>query len=301
MKQRLISFAIVLAAASVAPSVAFAQVASQVPVAPGTPPPASGSGGPNGAPQAPVDPITGLPAARAAGQAAAQHMTNVRDALTDYVQVQRLLFDNSPEYREAVAEHRKAYVAWVAARDEAMATLAADADYAEARKLRDSYGRQLETERARPIPDQARIGALSELRLSIGRQLSGREAELLNSDETVVSAKKSLVEAYAKVGEVRRVFEIKLRTSPELAAGRQMIRLAEEQQAYATTNAVETARVAEVLMHYAYYTQWLSTFRPYVITTPYYPYYGGFGGAAPVTQVGPGGGGGIGFGIVPGQ
>lgn len=271
------------------PLAAFAQVA-------GTPTSPLPGQKPAPEPVVPTDPIAEVAPARAAGQAASVRLANARENLVDYVRAQRLLFDNSPEYREAVAEHRVAFEAWQAARAAALAGLDTDAEYVEAKKIRESLGRQLEVEHARPSPDPIKIGALAEYRLSLGNRISAREAEVLGAGADVSAARKALLDAYAKVEDARRAFEIRLRTGPEFAAVRQSVRTAAEEHAYAITYASETARTADVLMRYAYYAQWISTLRPYVVGTPYIPNYTAYSAQPVYPQSG-----GIGYGLVPGQ
>lgn len=291
--------------------------------------PATGPGGTNGVPGGvgaaptvqvtplptpalPTDSISNTPGAIAVAQASRTRLQNVRDDLSDYVRLQRFVFDNSPEVRKAVEDHRAAYETWLGARKAALASLEHDAQYVEARRIREATGFQLEAERAKPTPDAQRLASLSGYRLSLARQMTLRESAVLANDKNFLEARSALVEAGQRIDAARREFEVKLRTSPELATARRDYRSAAEQQAYAMAYAEANKQLAQRILQYAYFTQLIARLRPYVITSPYYGggYYGGgyYGGGyygynqglvAPVAT--PANNGGIGYGLLPGQ
>lgn len=248
------------------------------------------------------DPFGAVAPSRAAAAASRERAENARELLAEHVRNQRLLFENSPEYRTALADHRLAYAEWVSARDAVIAGLADDVELAEARKIHTDLGRQIRAEHASPRPDPVKIGALTEYRLNVGRQITTREAQALAADAGVAEARRRLADAGARLDIARRDQAVRMQTAPEIAAARAGVRQADEARAYTSRLATETARTADVLLRYAYYVQNLANNRPYVVYSPYVPYYptgvAAFPGAGPVDGAGASG---IGYGLMPGR
>lgn len=250
------------------------------------------------------DPISQVAPARAAASAARFRYDHSRIAIDDFLRKERMLFEVSPEYVSAAKAQAEAYKAFDDARSECLASLELDLEYVEGRKIREALGRQIEMERARRYPDEGRLEGLIAHRHAISRQVSAREAEALGRDAGVVEARKNLTDATARFDALKRDFDLRLRTSDALASVRQAHRDAQVSFVASAAFAGATTEAANVMLKYAYYVQWLSTQRPYVINTPItyspYPYATGLaptGGVAvpavPST--------GIGYGLMPGQ
>lgn len=242
---------------------------------------------------APTDPLSVLPPAAAAAAQARVRLENARDELADFVRDRRYVFENSPEYRAALADQRTAYQRYTAARDAVLTELRADPAYSQALALRADLARQIEAEHAQPQPNRQRIASLSGYRMIISSKVSSREAEALAADEEVTASKKALLAATTRSEELRRAFDLSLRTGEQLASARQSVRAAHEQKAAALAFDQQARVVAEASLRYAYYIQNLSTYRP--TYTPTYGYPVAYTPAYPVAT------GGIGYGLLPGQ
>lgn len=259
-------------------------------------------------PAAPVDPFGAVAPARAAAAGARVRLSNARDEVSEHVRIQRMLFENSAAYRQALARQQQAWEAFDAARNRLLASLDTDPEVRQTRLLLADAARQVEAHQKRltdPNPPaavtadlRAQLAALADYRLSLGRQLSALESAALRDDPATRDARLALTESTTQLEELRRDFELRLRTSPELASGRRAVREAREQHAAAAEYAVGTIRTADLLLDYAYYVQWLAARRPVVYSSPWLTWgYPVVGTTTTVTA----GSTGIGFGMMPYQ
>lgn len=256
------------------------------------------------------NPIYQLPAARAASAGAAVHLQNAKDDLEDFVRVQRTVFENSAEYSKALADQDAAYKKFAAARQKVIDGLMMSPEYEATVKLRDDTARQIEIEKARPHPDKQRLDEWVAYRAALSRKVGDLETPAMAQDGALAEARTNLVNAGMKVQSMRRDFDLRLRTSQELAGAKHTVKDSREQFAVANVYATETARMADILLNYAYYTTYRATRKPDVIASPLVPYgydygYGGFGarGTGLTNGVTPVQGtvGGAGFGYMPYQ
>jgi hypothetical protein len=248
------------------------------------------------------DPFTRVAPAVAAAEAARAHLRTTESELADLVRNQRYVFENSRPYLDAVAEQQAAYAKYTAARKEAIAALDLDPEYVEGKKIRDDLAFKISQEHASRHPDRVQIDALTQYRLRINEKLSAREAEQITSTPAVGEARQELAAATSRLDELKRDFDIKLRTSAELAVARKNWRTAVENADASLAFADATVQTANVLIDYAYFSQWISTYRPVVINGGYaYPGYGGwtpYTAVSPTNNTGTAGGG---YGMMPGQ
>lgn len=264
----------------------------------------------------PLDPFSAVAPARAAAEAARVRLSNARDELGDYVRTQRLLFENSVAYREAVAAQQQAWSAYDEARRRVLDALSAEPTVLELRRLLTETAGQLDARQVRlaeshlsPAVAEAirtEVRTLADTRLWLSRQLTALESAALRDDRATSEARERLAEATRAVSELRRRFEVELRTGEALAAGRQAVREARVQQAAAAEYAVAAARSADLLLDYAYYVQWSSQRRSVVVASPWvgyaYPLAGTVASAGSITPAGSTpafGGVGVGYGMMP--
>ncbi len=229
-----------------------------------------------------IDPFTLVAPARAAAAGSRVRLENTRDELNDFVRIQRMLFENSAGYLQSLVERQRAYATFDAARTATLTALDSDPEARQTRLLVADSSRLIELHRARIASrppntsvspeDATRLDALLAHRLSLSQRLGGLETQALTGDKSVRESRTALVTANARVDAMRRDFELRLRTGPELASARRTVREAREDTAAATVYANQTARTADLLLDYAYYVQWISLRRPYVINSPFISY-----------------------------
>jgi hypothetical protein len=307
MKSRLTI--VVLSALAVVPPVASAQNGGAA---------ASGANG-NSAPaygqlvmtMPPGDPFSAVAPANAAAAGARVRLENARDQISDLVRIERMLFENSAAYTQALGARDAAYATFDTARQSVLAALDSDPEARQTRLLVEDAAKQIEVQRARigariaqggsaaSPAETAHLEALIDYRLSLAQSLRKMETDALASDKAYQEARSALLSATARVDDLKRNFELRLRSGEQLASARTEMRNAREASAAASAYADQTARTADILLDYAYYVQWTLRRRPYVVSSTVltygYPTYYSGGVVAPVESTG------IGYGYVPYQ
>lgn len=254
--------------------------------------------GPTSSATTPSDPIAQVAPAKASAAAAKVKYDQSRVEVGDYLRRERLLFESSAEYQDAVKAQAAAYKAFDTARNESLRSLELEPEYAEARKLRDRLNSQIELERQRPSMSPESIEGLISYRQRLTQQMSAREAEVLANDTRVTDTKQALTAATEKLDGLKREFDVRVRTGEGLAAARQAFRDAQVQYVSSAAYSQASVEAANVVLKYAYYVQSLSTYRPYVINSPIYnnyPYSSGYTPYSTTPSTG------IGYGLMPGQ
>lgn len=227
--------------------------------------------------------LRALPGARAAAVAARTQYRNAQSALNTSVEALRRQFKRSAELKEAVVEEQAAWDALNSVRAEAMADLRDDSTYQAAVALRQRLADQIEYSRRDKDQSLEHLLALATMKLSYSATASAMEAAAISADPRVRQARERLVQASARVSELRDQFDEAVRTSPEVIAARQAVADARVAALAADAAYQDASRVARVAMDYAYYLY--DHPYPYVINSPYYPYYGG-GGYAYTYRIG---------------
>lgn len=294
--------------AAVAAATAHGQAGAPTPPAGGT---ASGPASANVAPAGmPSDPFSAVAPARAAAEAARVRLSNARSEVADYVRTQRMLFENSMAYREAVDAQQRAWAEFDTARTKVLAALDVDPEVAALRQLLAETAGQLHARQKRLADSglpaavaeslRSELAALADLRFALSRQLSQLESAALRDDPATSEARERLARATREVQRLRQAFELELRTGEALAAGRRAVREAREQQAAAAEYAAAAARTADLLLDYAYYVQWSNQRRSVVVASPWVAYaypLAAYSSVSPATAS-PGSSG-IGYGMMP--
>lgn len=249
------------------------------------------------------DVFTRVAGAEATAAAARVHLRTTEDELSGLVRTQRYVFENSKPYREALADQQKAYARYDAARKDALAALEMDPEYTESRKIREDLAFKLSEAHAARKPDPAEIAGLSQYKQRVVQKMSAREAEQLSGSSAVADARRDLAAATARLDDLKRDFDVTLRTSNELASARKNWRNAIENMVASEVYADSAIRTANVLIDYSYFSQWISTYRPVVYNGGYcYPgYFGGYTPYNTTTPAAPAQSTGGGFGMLPGQ
>jgi hypothetical protein len=248
---------------------------------------------------APLDPISAFPAAQAARAGTAVRFWQAQSNLATFLRNQRIVFLTSTPYLEALAARDQATLELVSARQDVLARLQQDPAYIEAARLRDQLGNELAAARNAPVPDGTRIAALIEMRLQLASRITARQSDALSLDSRYATARQAHAAANSRLESLKIAFDVSLRTGAALAEQRQALHNAAHDRAAATAFAEGTARAANALLRYAYYTQELSLRRPQIVLAPYATNpYGGYSYPPAYPPTYPQG---AGYGLMPGR
>ena len=178
-------------------------------------------------------------AADAAAAARAQ-VARAESALEARWTALRLAFAGSGDYLKAQAALRDAHAALESARQPLLAALDANPHYRAARQRKSEIQEQLQT--ARTGGDAGSVAALATAAMEQGTAMTAMEAERVNADQAVRTARARLVEAQSRVDTLGRRFETTVSTDPQRQAARRAVDDARAKRA--TADAVYASRNA---------------------------------------------------------
>jgi hypothetical protein len=182
-------------------------------------------------------------------------------------------FEFSADLLAAMRNQKAAYELYTAARDRVMTQVVATQDYQTSKKLYDQVNSKLEELKDNPIANQAEIVATARLKLAYAKALGTMESNALQADAATQDAKTRLVDASAKVSDLRAAFARSLRRDPKVLAARQDFQDARVDRAAAAALYDGALEARDIAMDYAYD---LHRYDPYTYryTGNYYdPYY----------------------------
>jgi hypothetical protein len=125
-------------------------------------------------------------------------------------------FENSREYQDAMADEEKAFADYSAAREKAMASLNDNSRYHEILRLRDEMGAQLDAFRADKHADKIQMAALASLKMQYASDAHAIEAQAIDSNADVKSARDRMVAAGRKAIAMRASFNDSLHDDAQL-------------------------------------------------------------------------------------
>jgi hypothetical protein len=232
----------------------------------------------------PATELRALPAARAQASAAAAQVRRAESDLNNAVADVRRSF--SVQLRLAEADEREAYIALVAAREKAVASLKKDDDYKALLSLRQRLAQQIED---RSATAQGTLLALATVKLSYAITLTAMEVAAISADGRVKDARDRLLVAGREAANLNEQMVAAVHNSQAVLAARKI--LEDSRIAAVASDAFyqEAAKVANVSMDYAFYLR--NHPYPYGIYSPYdsYPQFG-----YPIAWWGTGNAGGLG-------
>jgi len=126
-------------------------------------------------------------------------------------------FETSKDYQDARADEEKAFADYTAAREKALSSLNDNARYHEIIRLRDEMGAQLDACRADPHADKIQVAALAGLKMQYASDAHAIEAQAIDSNADVKSARDRMVAAGRKTTAMRASFNESLHDDPQIA------------------------------------------------------------------------------------
>jgi DNA repair exonuclease SbcCD ATPase subunit len=167
-----------------------------------------------------------LAMAQGAARLAAQELAQAQEAL----RLRRLQVTRNPEsqaaLREAENRVKQAHAQYVAAREQALADLAANPDYQRALAQRDEYAMRLAM--VRDTAEMRTIDELAEMRLKYAAEVTRMQTQRVNASEAVTKARQALAEAQAALDALRAGQARAAETDSGLAQAQEKLREAEQ-------------------------------------------------------------------------
>lgn len=159
--------------------------------------------------------------ARTARSRAMLHLAEKQ--LNDSIRDAQWTFENSKEYKDAVAAEKQAYDAYTAERQRALKSVLNDPKYKAAMDLRDEMATRLAKVRAmakpNPVPREDLL-AMASQKLQYASDAHNMERDALEKDSAVQDARQKMVQASARVSDLRNSFDMSIRTNAQVVQAR---------------------------------------------------------------------------------
>ena len=191
-------------------------------------PPPVMAGQPNAGPQSdfPDDQVHDWVAASARAARARAIFRRVESELDQAVRDAQWTFEHSREYKDAVAAETLAYDAYTAERRKALESVIQDPKYLAALKLRDELADQIVRTRAmsrpRDVPRELLL-TLASQKLQYATDAHSLEIAALDKDDALKTARQKMVQASARVSELRAQLDDSIHNNPRIVQARRAI------------------------------------------------------------------------------
>ena len=206
-----------------------------------------------------------MASARAAHSRAMFH--RAEKELNDSVRDVQVFFESTDDYRNATAEEKRAYDAYNAERQKALQSVLSDPKYKAAIDLRDETADRILRLRAvvRKEGDLPReqVLALASQKLQYASDAHAMEVAALEKDPALQDARQKMVQASARVAELRAKLDASVRNNPQILTARR--NLEDARVAVITSEAYLNAAAAAgyLATDYAYYRHRADYLRSY--------------------------------------
>jgi len=185
-------------------------------------------------------------------------------------------FEHSHDFQDALAEEQRTYAEYTAARERAVASLANNARYREALRLRDEMGNQLEYRRANHNASHDELTAMAVLKMQYASDARAIEVQATESNADLKAARAKMVASARKVIEMRNAFDDSLHDNAEVAQLRKNVVDARLAMITAEAYSWTTSFVADASLYYSQYLHRMDQgyYASYGPTNGYYsPYW----------------------------
>ena len=230
-------------------------------------PPAPANQGPYAASDFPDDQVHDWVVASARAAHSRATFRRAENELNDSVRTAQFTFESADDYRRALAEEKRAYDAYNAERQKALQSVLSDSKYKAAIDLRDQVGDQIMRLRSvigrdKDIPREQLL-ALASQKLQFASDAHAMEAAALDKDDALKDARQKMVQASARVADLRTQFDLSVRNNPQILQARR--NLEDARVALITSQAYLNAASAAgyLATDYAYYRHRADYLRSY--------------------------------------
>ena len=194
--------------------------------------------------------------------------------LNQAVRDEQAAFDNSRDMRDAVAQEKKAYDEYTAARANALKGVVADPKYQAAVQLRDDLTEQIRQRRSNRTLTHEAMLALASQKLSYASDARAMETVALDNDANLKEARQRMVEASRRVSDLRARFDSSVRDNPRILAARRNLEVARVEHLTAEADLRGAIIAGGAALDYAYNLHRYDFARPYPGAYDYgYNYY----------------------------
>jgi hypothetical protein len=219
-------------------------------------PPAGFQGNQAGQSDFPADQLQDwvMATARAAHARAMLHLAEKR--LNDSVRDSQWTFEQSKEYRDAVADEKQAYNAYTAERRKALESVVKDPTYLAALELSDQLGDKIHQVRAVSKSRHAaneEVLAMASQRMEYASQAHAMERAALEKDSALQDARQKMVQANAKLTALQANFDTSIRMNPQIQQARQNLDEARVTLITAEAYASAAATAGDLATNYVFY------------------------------------------------
>ncbi|HEX4124150.1 MAG TPA: hypothetical protein VHY37_05430 [Tepidisphaeraceae bacterium] len=183
-------------------------------------------------------------------------------------------FDRTKDYQKALDEEQQAYSDYLAARENALASLNGNPRYQELLRMEADLGRRLSAGRQNHDLSHDDILAMAELKLSYASEVRAIEVKALDADSAVKDARNKMVATSRTASQMRDDFEDALPDNADVVAARRNMENA--RIAYLTASAYLNASgiATAVATNYGYYANGPTQPRVYNYADPFGYGYG---------------------------
>jgi hypothetical protein len=192
--------------------------------------------------------------ARAARSRAILHLSETQ--LNDSIRDAQWNFEQSHDFREAVVAEKQAYEAYTIRRQKALQSVFSDPKYRAAIQLCDEMSDRIAKLRAMskpgPVPREDLLAAASQ-KLQYASDAHNMERDALEKDAAVQEARQKMVQANARVAEMRAAFDNSVRMNPQIAQARRNLDAARVELITAEAYYSAATAAGAVATDYSYY------------------------------------------------
>ena len=204
----------------------------------------------------PTDPVHEwvVASARAARSRALLHLAEKQ--LDDAIRDSQWSFEQSKEFREASAAEKAAYDTYTQERQKALQSVINDPKYVAAVDLRDQLADRLEKLRAIAKPNQLpreELLAIASQKLQYSTEAHNMERDAMDKDTALQDARQKMVDASARVAQLRQAFDSSVRMNPQIAQARRNLDMARVDLITAEAYYSAAATASAVATDYSYY------------------------------------------------
>jgi len=225
----------------------------------------------------PADEVQAIPPARAQATIARAQYDRATRNLHNVVDQLRANFTSSNEMLDAVRAEKQAHDTYDAERKRVLDKLAQDEEYRLLKKLSGDLKKKLEILNDNPRDNYEEIVATAGIRLNYGSKITQMESDALAGDQTVVDARKRMVDAGLRVSAMRQAFDRTIRRDEQFLAARSAMDDAKIVQLGTDAYLQAAINAREIALDYTYWLHHWDQYR-YAGSSYGYPYYGyGYG------------------------
>ncbi len=201
----------------------------------------------------PAAEVQAVPGALARLAAARAEFNNAQSAIYRVIDQLKDDFEYSADLSAAMRNEKAAYERYVTARDGVLKQVASVDDYQTLKNLCNDLNDRLYSLKANPQANKAEIIATAHLKLAYATKMSDMESSALKSDSATQDARAKLIEASAKVSDLRAAFQRSVRHDQKYLVAQKELEDARVARVAAAALLDGALEARDLALEYAYY------------------------------------------------